>query len=69
MVDELDRAEEMIEMERESAIDAVRAEAQRQAIASGATHCGRCGVEIPIGRLRAVPAARHCIDCASEGRP
>lgn len=69
MVDELDRAEEMIEMERESAIDAVCAQAQRQRVASGATHCRACGVEIPVGRLRAVPAARHCTDCASEGRP
>jgi phage/conjugal plasmid C-4 type zinc finger TraR family protein len=69
MVDELDRAEEMIQMERESAIDAVRARAQLQGIASGATHCRRCGAEIPGGRLRAVPAARHCTGCATEGAP
>lgn len=69
MVDELDRAEEVIAMERESAIDAVRARAQRQTIASGVTHCRACGVEIPAGRVRAVPAARHCTACANEGAP
>ena len=25
--------------------------------------CDRCGRAIPLARLRAVPAARHCLDC------
>lgn len=69
MVDELDRAEELIEMERAAAIAAVRARADGLAAPNGATHCITCGESIAPGRLRAVPAARHCIDCASEGRP
>lgn len=29
--------------------------------------CEGCGGRIPKARLRALPAARHCIRCASEG--
>lgn len=69
MVDEIDRAEEMIAMERASAVDAVRQRAAQLGVTSGATHCRRCGDLIPAGRRSAIPAARHCIACASEGAP
>lgn len=28
--------------------------------------CESCGEEIPMARLEAKPAARHCIECASQ---
>jgi RNA polymerase-binding transcription factor DksA len=28
--------------------------------------CLRCGCEIPVERLRAVPYAEHCIHCAED---
>jgi RNA polymerase-binding transcription factor DksA len=32
-------------------------------------HCEDCGAEIADARLEAMPAARHCITCASTRRP
>lgn len=29
--------------------------------------CARCGCDIPLPRLRAVPATRLCVHCASAG--
>lgn len=29
--------------------------------------CVKCGREIPVARLRAVPVTRLCVDCASSG--
>ena len=28
--------------------------------------CEGCGGRIPLGRLRAMPAARHCVDCQRQ---
>jgi RNA polymerase-binding transcription factor DksA len=28
--------------------------------------CERCGVAIPLGRLEAIPHARHCVDCTGQ---
>jgi RNA polymerase-binding protein DksA len=28
--------------------------------------CLRCGCEIPIDRLRAIPYAEHCVNCAED---
>lgn len=31
--------------------------------------CGRCGRAISLARLRAMPAARNCIDCQQKAEP
>ncbi len=70
MADEIDQAESVTVLLREHAIAAACAAAIALSEPSGATHCAACGVEIPPRRLAAVPAARHCVDCAAAvGRP
>lgn len=70
MADEIDEAEAVTSLLRANAIAAACAVALALSEPSGATHCAACGVEIPPCRRAAVPAARHCVDCAAEvGRP
>lgn len=69
MADEIDRAEALIERARATGIAAACAAALALSQPSEATHCASCGDPIPAGRRAAIPAARHCVRCASEGRP
>jgi phage/conjugal plasmid C-4 type zinc finger TraR family protein len=69
MADEIDRAEALIERTRAYGIAAACAAAMALSKPSEATHCEACGDPIPAGRRVAIPAARHCVRCASEGRP
>ncbi len=32
-------------------------------------YCGLCGEKIPLGRLKAIPWTRSCVDCAGGGVP
>lgn len=70
MADEIDEAEAVTALLRAHGIAAACAVALALSEPSGATHCAGCGAEIPPRRREAIPAARHCVACASErGRP
>lgn len=69
MSDEIDRANDLVQQVRDAGIAGVCAAALALAQPSGVTHCEGCSQPIPLGRIEAVPAARHCVRCASEGRP
>ena len=60
MADDVDRANEYAEREREAALAKLLQPDQR----SPRTHCAECGVPIGESRLSIVPKAQHCIDCA-----
>lgn len=68
-MDIIDQAQARDAEMREDSLAPLLRRAQALQVPSGATHCAACGAPIPEGRLRAVPAARHCVDCASSGRP
>lgn len=69
MADEVDRAAEVTQFARDLALAGVAAAALALAMPSGARYCRMCREPIDPLRLRAVPAARHCTDHATEGRP
>lgn len=46
--------------------DALREHWRRQRIGVGLSHCEECGGEIPEGRRRAMPTARHCVSCQTD---
>jgi phage/conjugal plasmid C-4 type zinc finger TraR family protein len=50
----------------DSVTDAVLLARARLAEGAGATHCVRCGDEIPEARRVALPAARTCLACQAE---
>lgn len=60
MTDEFDRASELEEKERESAIARQRKKTRKGPALS---HCEDCGDEIPKERLAAAPGCRRCIEC------
>ncbi|MCK5769488.1 TraR/DksA C4-type zinc finger protein [Algiphilus sp.] len=61
MTDVIDRANELAERERASALEAARA--RTDAAPSGAMWCEECEALIPERRRQAVPSARMCVDC------
>jgi len=63
MSDELDQAEELIELRVEVAIDRVRAQVNGPAAA--VDECTECGEPIPEQRRVAVPTATLCVGCQS----
>jgi phage/conjugal plasmid C-4 type zinc finger TraR family protein len=44
-------------------LDAVARARSGLSTGPGLMHCANCGSEIPEGRRKAVPGARHCIVC------
>lgn len=59
-----DRASEVEEAHREAALAAHLAQV-RQPDRPSATHCERCGDEIPEQRRLAVPGVSLCVECKS----
>lgn len=59
MVDHLDNAADLEEMERDMAINK-----RVRYIGISATRCGECGDVIPQGRRDAVPGCKYCVECA-----
>ncbi len=58
----IEQAEQRVEQERDASI--ARARSGLKVTGAPAVHCRACGAEIPEARRRALPSARHCIDCA-----
>ncbi|KPA90620.1 TraR/DksA family transcriptional regulator [Pseudomonas asplenii] len=63
-MDDLDRASEVEEANRDAALAAHLARSHRP-IGNSATHCEDCGSDIPEGRRLAIPGVLLCIDCQS----
>jgi len=73
---EKDFAEQVVQRENDDVLNALDAEAKGIVmridnallrIQSGEYGmCLRCGCEIPVERLRAIPYAEHCINCAQD---
>lgn len=61
-MDDLDRAKQLEQQQRDTAIAAQLAKGRGQ----GTTHCIDCEEEIPPARRAANPNANRCIDCQSE---
>jgi phage/conjugal plasmid C-4 type zinc finger TraR family protein len=59
MPDEMDRAAELIAIQTDASITAVRREVSTQ----GTLECEVCEEPIPAARRRAHPAARTCVRC------
>lgn len=64
MADEIDRAQEREQLLHDANIAHVLAGAAALRVPSGARICVACEGPIEPARLRAVPAARHCAECA-----
>jgi len=70
-----DSEEQAVELENASVLDALDASghdelteihAALDRLASGEFGvCGKCGEDIPVGRLQVVPTARTCASCAT----
>lgn len=69
MADDIDRAQVVVECVRDAGIAKVCANARLLTLPSNVTHCLKCGDLILAARRHAVPAARHCTLCATEGHP
>lgn len=70
MADDTDRASELEEIERQSALAAMnlpsRTGSHRFAsVAFYSIECEKCGAPIGVERLNALPDATLCIDCAN----
>jgi phage/conjugal plasmid C-4 type zinc finger TraR family protein len=67
-MDDADRAELEIERELARALAArqARAATPEPAPQTGPRPCIDCGEPIPAARLRALPHALRCIDCAAD---
>jgi phage/conjugal plasmid C-4 type zinc finger TraR family protein len=39
---------------------------QKTLAANNVIECEECGEKIPTARKKAMPSAKHCIDCANE---
>jgi len=73
---EKDFAEQVVQCENDDVLNALDAESKNilmridnalLRIQSGEYGmCLRCGCEIPVERLRAIPYAEHCINCAED---
>lgn len=73
---EKDFAEQVVQRENEDVLNALDAEAKEIVmridnallrIKSGEYGlCMRCGCEIPVERLRVVPYAEYCVNCAQD---
>lgn len=63
-MDEIDRQQDNEQMLADAGIAGVCAQAAALRVPSGAKRCLSCGERIERARLRAVPAARHCAECA-----
>lgn len=61
MGDVIDRANDLAERERESALAAARA---RTATGPGRAECQECGDAIPPARRKALPSSTLCVGCA-----
>jgi DnaK suppressor protein len=74
--DELDSARALSDVEMHASL-IERAEERLRAIDSALNlleqgrygMCDRCGEEIPVERLRALPFATRCVDCPKEAEP
>lgn len=68
MADDADRASELEEIERQSALDAMnlpsRSAHEFASVAFYSIECEKCGAPIGAARLDALPNATLCIDCA-----
>lgn len=60
MADDLDRAAELEDAEREAALARARARGYR---GRSAERCEACGEEIPAARRRLLPGVRRCVEC------
>lgn len=69
MADDIDRAADLAQFTRDLALSGVAAAALALAQPSGARYCQTCREPIDPRRLQVIPAARHCTDHATEGRP
>lgn len=58
----IDQANELAELQRESAI----AKCRINHAAVSATHCRDCGEEIPERRRELVAGCQRCVSCASD---
>lgn len=68
MTDIFDRASELEERQRQSALQAQarRAGLDGKTVADSATHCHVCEDLIPVARRRAVPGVQTCVTCQTE---
>jgi RNA polymerase-binding protein DksA len=62
---EADEAMEALEQSSRAEVDQILAALARMEEGSYGI-CASCGVDIPAARLKAVPYATECIDCASS---
>ena len=60
-MDNADKAQDLIEMRTNHAIQANRAKFSGADI--GEPYCLSCGIEIPLARRQAVHNCEYCIDC------
>ncbi|MXY66959.1 MAG: TraR/DksA family transcriptional regulator [Acidobacteriia bacterium] len=65
-MDALDQAQEREDALLERRIAAIREASGSGELPGGARDCAGCGAPIPAKRLRALPAAKLCIDCQRE---
>lgn len=65
-MDTIDQAGQLEQLARDAGIASACAAAAALQVPSGRTHCQGCHKAIPLLRLRLVPAARHCTDCAAR---
>ncbi|MGY3581842.1 phage/conjugal plasmid C-4 type zinc finger TraR family protein [Bradyrhizobium sp. USDA 4341] len=65
MADDVDMAQGHAERYLESAIRGISKTLTGDPGAPVATECEECGSDIAEARLKALPATRHCFDCAS----
>lgn len=63
MVDEVDRAQELEQLQRDQALANARLP---DAVAESADNCAECGYEIPSERQNAMPGTQHCVICADR---
>ena len=68
-MDTVDISNDQTETINNAAIDAVHERAHRlfdSEIPTEARYCVRCGEEIPVERLRAIPGTKYCIFCKEK---
>ena len=71
MTDNTDRAQELEERQRDTALrrQATRAGLLGKTMADSATECQDCGGPIPEARRFAVPGCQRCVKCQSAQEP
>lgn len=62
-MDLIDKANKLVEEQRDEAIKKVRSKIANEA---SRTHCFLCGEEIPDARRQAVIGCKTCIDCQED---